>query len=186
MIGTEHSPTVLGNRGMQVASESSADSGGLTAGVGHFRGLFGPVNFSTTVALPADGRTLYDYAGKAGVTDWTPIDASGASLAFSSAVGTYTKIGRQVTIVGAVTYPVTANGANAVIGGLPFTVPAGNLSRQSFISYSDHATIRYLLPAPSATTATPYTAAGGAITNAGLSGLTIFFTIIIQVDPTAM
>lgn len=52
---------------------------------------------------------------------FTPIDSSGASLTFSSATGEYLRIGNVVICDFSVTYPATANGSNAVIGGLPFT-----------------------------------------------------------------
>lgn len=56
---------------------------------------------------------------------WTPIDASGASLTFTDVEGSYTKVGRLVTCFFSLTFPATASGSSARIGGLPFTVPAG-------------------------------------------------------------
>lgn len=53
---------------------------------------------------------------------WTPTDGSGASLTFTSVSAGYFKIGTLVTVFGRVTYPSTANGAGAVIAGLPFPV----------------------------------------------------------------
>jgi len=52
---------------------------------------------------------------------WTPADASGASLSFTSASGYYTEKGREVTVVFTLVYPATANANAARIGGLPFT-----------------------------------------------------------------
>jgi hypothetical protein len=52
---------------------------------------------------------------------WTPNDASGVSLTFTSPVGYYTKIGRMVYAYFSLTYPTTATGNDASIGGLPFT-----------------------------------------------------------------
>lgn len=76
---------------------------------------------------------LPEYWGTAtwGVAEgtWTPIDSSGATLSFAAASGRYTKIGRHVFWQAFVTYPATANGSNAVIGGLPFSV--GGLSGNS-------------------------------------------------------
>lgn len=57
---------------------------------------------------------------------WTPTDASGAALAFSTAVGFYTRIGRQVICELVVAYPSTANGSNTKIGGLPFSANASS------------------------------------------------------------
>ena len=51
---------------------------------------------------------------------WTPIDSSGAGLSLSVTSAIYTKIGRQVTCWANLSYPATASGASAVIGGLPF------------------------------------------------------------------
>jgi len=52
---------------------------------------------------------------------WTPIDSSGASLTFSTAVGAYVKCGKLVTFTFQIVYPTTASGATALIGGLPTT-----------------------------------------------------------------
>jgi hypothetical protein len=69
---------------------------------------------------------------------WTPTDASGAGLIFSSASGTYTKVGRQVTLTWSVAYPVTANASAAVIGGLPFTASASNLQSGGYSTYKTY------------------------------------------------
>jgi hypothetical protein len=50
---------------------------------------------------------------------WVPTDASGAGLTFATAAGTYTKVGRLVFWQVVITYPITANGANA-----KFSLPA--------------------------------------------------------------
>ena len=55
---------------------------------------------------------------------WTPIDSSGASLTFSTAIGTYVKVGKLVTLSYSVTYPSTADTTDMKIGGLPFTPDA--------------------------------------------------------------
>ncbi len=85
--------------------------------------LFGSVAFPATPVPVTDVNTLDTYAEGT----WTPVDASGASLTFTFAAGTYLKIGKLVFINFQIVYPVTANGAAALIGGLPFTVTsAGN------------------------------------------------------------
>jgi hypothetical protein len=66
-----------------------------------------------------------------GLTDystgsWTPNDASGASLTFAFAAGSYLKIGKLVFITFQVVYPATVSAAAALIGGLPFTCNATN------------------------------------------------------------
>lgn len=55
-------------------------------------------------------------------TSWTPIDVSGAGLTFTNANGYYELVGNTVYLQGSVTYPSTASGASAIIGGLPYTV----------------------------------------------------------------
>lgn len=57
---------------------------------------------------------------------WTPTDASGAGLTLVTATGFYTKVGRVVYWQANIDYPVTANGSNALIGGLPFTITEGS------------------------------------------------------------
>lgn len=53
---------------------------------------------------------------------WTPADASGAGLVITSDSCLYTRVGRMVIATFSITYPSTASGATATIGGLPFTV----------------------------------------------------------------
>jgi hypothetical protein len=53
---------------------------------------------------------------------WTPADASGAGLVFTSVDCRYTLTGNMVTAYISLTYPATANGSNVLISGLPFVV----------------------------------------------------------------
>lgn len=55
-----------------------------------------------------------------GTLIWAPSDASGAGLAFAVTGGRYCVVGNMVSFWGWVTYPATATGQNATIGGLPF------------------------------------------------------------------
>jgi hypothetical protein len=82
-------------------------------------GAFTSGTFSSTVTAASInfGQTALSYYGEG---TWTPTDASGASLSFTGAVGTYTRIGRWTNYTGFLTYPATASGVSAVIGGLPF------------------------------------------------------------------
>ena len=77
----------------------------------------GQITFPATQSASANANTLDDYEEGT----WTPTDTSGASLSFTVDYATYTKIGRTVTVQAAITYPSTANGSSAKIGGLPFT-----------------------------------------------------------------
>jgi Pectate lyase superfamily protein len=117
-----------------------------------------------------------------GVTDgnWTPIDSSGAGLTFGTAVGRYTKIGRVVNWQMFVSYPVTASGASAVIGGLPIAVSAGvsTVGRSGAVLNATNAAIDVgiLQGITSATALDFYNRinAGTPITNVNLSGKYIY------------
>ena len=76
------------------------------------------ITFPATQVPSADANTLDDYEEGT----WTPVDGSGAGLSFSNTSGNclYTKIGRTVFASFRVTYPSTADGSFADIGGLPF------------------------------------------------------------------
>ena len=52
-------------------------------------------------------------------TTWTPSDASGAGLSFTSVTGVYAKYNRMVIAQFRLTFPSTANGSTAAIGNLP-------------------------------------------------------------------
>ncbi len=115
---------------------------------------------------------------------WTPTDASGAALGFTTASGQYIKMGQQVSVSGIIVYPVTANGANAAWGGLPFTsinngaysgvAPIGTNAALSLVALVDvHATT--LQPIGAASFAPP--------TNAQLSGTTHVFSVVYRSVP---
>lgn len=53
---------------------------------------------------------------------WTPLDASGAALSFTTVSGNYIKIGRLVVAHFKLTYPSTVSGGTALIGALPFAI----------------------------------------------------------------
>jgi hypothetical protein len=75
------------------------------------------ITFPATQSASTDANTLDDYEEGT----WTPADASGAGLSFTSVDARYTKIGNLVTVYVVLTYPVTASGSQAKISGLPFT-----------------------------------------------------------------
>jgi hypothetical protein len=76
------------------------------------------ITFPATQSASSNANTLDDYEEGT----WTPTDASGAGLSLSNTSGNcfYTKVGRTVTVSFRLTYPSTASGSVAVIGGLPF------------------------------------------------------------------
>jgi hypothetical protein len=114
---------------------------------------------------------------------WTPTDASGAGLAFTVTGATYVKHERLVLARAQISYPVTANGSNASIGGLPFTVEDSEATRQGWISYADNATLRYFLPQKNATTASLYANSGAAMTNAQMSSTSVYVAALYTTPP---
>jgi hypothetical protein len=141
-------------------------------------GTITKVQFPASQAASADPNALDDYEEGT----WTPTDASGAGLALAVAVGTYEKIGRLVIARAAITYPATANGSNADIGGLPFTTANSEAARAGgMIGYTTEATAQTILTAKNGTTFSPTTDAGANVTNATLSGDSLYVTIIFYV-----
>jgi len=122
----------------------------------------GNVLSGTTQGLPAPAQML---------GSWTPIDASGAGLVFTSGSGWWTRIGQLVIAMGEFTYPATANGANAVIGGLPFPVRNIAYSRYgSALTISSLAAVKRIFPVINTTTAPLLGDTSAAVTNAQCSG----------------
>jgi hypothetical protein len=108
---------------------------------------------------------------------WTPTDASGAALTFTSAAGSYTRVGRLVNWQAVIVYPSTANASDSLIGGLPFTVAGGSGSQGragAFVSLTDVATLVHIMQVDSSTTLRPYKAGFVRATNADLSSSNIY------------
>lgn len=163
--GASASTVLIGN-GNSSAPTFSASPQLTSLGIGATAGASG-ITFDGTNLL-----TAYS-AGS-----WTPIDSSGASLSFSTALGSYTRIGNIVIATGEVIYPVTANGSAAIIGGLPFLSNAAAQNRSGIVSYTTVATLSNCLVNTNATTFQLYTTTGGNVTNATMSSSTNFFLLI--------
>jgi hypothetical protein len=80
------------------------------------------ITFPATQSASSDANTLDDYEEGT----WTPTDASGAGLSFTTYDSYYTKIGNVVYVSCSITFPTTASVASIRFGGLPFTVKAGS------------------------------------------------------------
>jgi hypothetical protein len=135
--------------------------------IGTGAGAVGQIKFPSTQVASSDANTLDDYEEGT----WTPTDASGAGLTFTVDYATYTKVGRAVSIQGAITYPTTANTATALFHGFPFN--AANAISMSVI-YSDASVASFTYLSGNATAVYPLTP-GLNVTNATLSGKLIFF-----------
>jgi hypothetical protein len=100
---------------------------------------------------------------------WTPTDASGAGLTFSTAEGRYTRVGRLVTAHLYVVYPATAEASAAKIGGLPFAITASIGAIGGAWGYTNGSGAAQLAIDPGATEIKVYDNAGAARTNTNMS-----------------
>jgi hypothetical protein len=115
---------------------------------------------------------------------FTPTDASGAGLAFTSPVGYYRRVGNVVFVWGSLTFPSTADATTAKIGGLPFTsanlTTAANATPGTVFfgggsGTPGGASPNWLLVNKNATTFDFHFGGGTALTNANLSGYIVHF-----------
>lgn len=126
------------------------------------------------LSLEAPGGTVLDE-----LKAWTPVDASGASLSFTGASGTYLLVGRMVIAWGRLTYPATASGANVSISGLPIAVRNDvAVVGGGMIGYCSETTAQQIYCVNNATTFTFATSAGATLINSTMSGDTINFCLV--------
>jgi hypothetical protein len=123
------------------------------------------ITFPATQSDSSDANTLDDYEEGT----WTPTDASGAGLTFTTPEGVYEKIGRQVRAAFFLQYPATADGTNSLVGGLPFSVANANAQYQGFLGLAAEATAKTIVPTIGSTSFFFITNTAGGITNATLS-----------------
>lgn len=180
--------TLAGNNsGTQVFSENPSgvpgwitpSGGGTVTSVICGTGLSGgTITSSGTCALNAATTNLTDTTAPSA---WTPTDASGAGLTFSTITAFYTKIGKIVTAQLRLTYPATANGTTASIGGLPVaasaSAPAGGWTTGTCITSAPSNTIAAAQIASSATSFTLFNIGAASSTNANLTGAIISCTL---------
>jgi hypothetical protein len=134
------------------------------------------ITFPATQSASTDANTLDDYEEGT----WTPVDGSGASLSFTGVLGTYTKVGRLVTALAELTYPTTASGVNAIIGGLPFTAAGAGIN--GYIRYTSVATSLLTFVSGGAGSASVSLLRPGVnTTNASMSAGTLLFAVIYYV-----
>lgn len=96
---------------------------------------------------------------------WTPADASGAALVYTSTFGEWAQLGRIVFVWMQIVYPGNSNGAAAVVGGLPWQVKSRSAGSQGY------GVGRLWYPALNTTTIQVLElSSGAATTNAQLSG----------------
>jgi hypothetical protein len=158
-----------------LVARAGANDNLLMSDVGAF-----PCNkvFPATQVPSADPNTLDDYEEGT----WTPTDASGASLIFTSVGGKYVKVGSLVFALGTFVYPGTASGANATIGGFPFTCANDQQSRAGgSVGYTTAPTFVHFIIGAASNVGQPVTSAGVNIANATLSATQHFISVTYPV-----
>jgi hypothetical protein len=180
------SPTGSGTVTVNPATAGTLNNvaiGGTTAAAvkgttGTFTGLLdlsaagaGQISFPATQNSSAGANTLDDYEEGT----FTPIDSSGAGLTLSTPDGSYIKVGGKVSIQALSGYPATADGSNAALGALPFTVGSAAKNRAGALPSSDLTTLQSMRWIEATTTMGFYTNTGARITNANLSTKTVYY-----------
>jgi len=171
---------ILGTPQSGVLTNCTGTASGLTAGVasavavGGITGL--GTGVATALAATADGAGGFSTV-VSGATAWTPTDASGAALTFTSVTAYYYKIGKLVFAAARLTYPVTADGSAALIGGLPFASFSTGGPVIFFAADVGSATGSGIAVTQNATTLIPLGANGAGQSNAQMSGVTMLFSI---------
>ena len=152
---------------------TTAGGAAISGTTGTFTGLVdisaagaGQIKFPATQNASTNANTLDDYEEG----DWTPTDASGAGLTLTVNGAQYVKIGRMVYGWLWITYPSTANGNEAEVGGLPFAVAGGNTNGGAFVGYTTYATAGFSGYLIYTTTKISFAIPNGAPSNANLSG----------------
>lgn len=131
----------------------------------------GQLQFPAAISASADANCLDDYEEGA----WTPGDGSGAALSITVVSARYVKVGGHVYVAADILYPVTANGANARINGLPFTTHAAQQCAMAPGYLTFGAAVTYLVRANN-TVVDIFTTAGVNVTNVQISGTNIILS----------
>jgi hypothetical protein len=107
---------------------------------------------------------------------WTPASGVGTATAVS---GIYTKVGRLVTVIGTLTFPVQIDANLATITGLPFT--SGATGSGGSLRYTDFGSAFFLYGNASAATISAFSTAGAVITYTSLTGKRVDFAMTYSV-----
>lgn len=114
------------------------------------------------------------------VGTWTPVDASGAGLTFTSVVAGFTRLGNLLFYYGTLTYPTTADVTAALLGGLPIAGVTGGKGLVPAPIDPGSPLVGSPVPLAISVAATQQiilanSVSGAALTNASLSGQLIRF-----------
>lgn len=147
-----------------------------TAGTGTVTSVACGAGLSGGTITTSGTCALINYAAP---TSWTPADASGAGLTFTSVTALYTRINSLITAQFRLTFPTTASGLNASISGLPVATNSSGASFANGACNTNLASNVILITtvAANATTIAFTSNAGAVPTNANLSTLVVTCTL---------
>ena len=154
-----------GNQGNIICNTSSISMDGLSG-----------ITFKATQVASAGANTLDDYEEGT----WTPNDQSGAGLSLTTSNARYIKIGGMVYCSATITYPSTASGSVARVGGLPFTSIASSVYG-GYVRYTDSGLSFSIAQVAGAANFEFYTSVGAAQTNVSLSTKRVDVNLMYQV-----
>lgn len=110
---------------------------------------------------------------------WLPKDSSGAALALTFTDAIFLEIGNIIIASASITWPATASGANATIGGLPFLSLATSVSIYPAIVVQNNSTLNFTGKVITNTDQIQFVLnTGAAVTNVQLSTFMVRFTAI--------
>jgi hypothetical protein len=173
------------NAGMTLETKGTGSfSFNSAATSAQFNFVMGATPVTNTFSFPVTTGYSYTWpaaSGTVGITStgtWTPIDASGASLSFSTATGTYIQIGNIVIATAQVVYPSTVNGSAAIIGGLPVVTGSTNQKMGGSVVKTTVSTLAHATTLTSNTAFSLFTTAGVGVLNSAMSLSTNTFQLI--------
>jgi hypothetical protein len=144
---------------------------GITIDATNEKQLWYVISDDCTVQIEEVGQSANPFFSLPFLTgEWTPIDASTASLSLGSVSGSYSLIGNICFASFSVNYPSTADTTAAKIGGLPFLSSDDSNKWGGFITYSNYVTnVLNFLVSASNTILNIYINNASTVTNANLS-----------------
>lgn len=155
----------------------------LAAAGGIVNSVTGTANQIT--ASPTSGAVVLSFPSTFyAVGSWIPSDQSGATLTFTGVSVNYTRLGNIIHAYGRLTYPTTADGSVASIGGLPLTSANANYALVPN-PIAQTVTLAFPLVAVIQTNSSKFNIlndfTGTGVTNLQLSTATILFNIVYPV-----
>lgn len=188
------SASAPGANGSIEIGKNAGSYGSPTDGAGYYSaypggaGLFGGTDTSlgegnmpgqyVFPVVPNQSSNQYTLDAYAAEIVWAPTDASGAGLSLTVTKALYMRVGRLMVVQFYVTYPATADGASAVLGGLPVAVLGANAYQTGVVL--SNAAIGSMIAMPVAGTTTVQINKPGAVSvvNSELSGKYLIATLI--------